>query len=420
MFACIHTTSASGALLECARAFSPRVESTAPDTALLDASGLAHLFGTPHDIAHAIARRAATLGFQANIAMASNPDAAYHAALGFAGISILPYGDEAKYLESLPVALLRLEAEMAETLERWGIRTFRDLAALPELGVAARLGPEGVRLQQLARGEGSRRLHAIEDPLRFEEELEPEYPVDLLEPLSFLLAQMLTTLCARLSERALSTNELHLRMRMENGGVHETRLRLPVPMRDWKAFLKLLQLDLNERPPQAPVVHIWLLTEPLKPRVTQNGLFIPLAPEPEKLELTLARIGGVVGKQNVGSPELLDTHRPDAFRMRPFSAVQTRAQTQTPQQSTRLAFRVYRPPRSAQVNAASGRPAWISAVGIHGKVISLAGPWRTAGDWWTTQSWNRDEWDVALSDGALYRIFCDCQTGRWYVEGNYD
>ena len=234
------------------------------------------------------------------------------------------------------------------------------------------------------------------------------------------MAQMLTTLCARLAERALSTNELHLRMRLENGSVHETRLSLPVPMRDWKAFLKLLQLDLNERPPQAPVIYIWLLTEPLKPRVTQNGLFIPLAPEPEKLELTLARIGGVVGKHNVGSPELMDTHRPDAFRMRPFSAVQTRAHTQVQERGTRLAFRVYRPPRAAQVNASSGQPAWLSAAGIHGKVMSLAGPWRTSGDWWTTQPWRRDEWDVALSDGALYRIFCDCQTGRWYVEGNYD
>jgi protein ImuB len=359
------------------------------------------------------------LGFQANIALASNPDAAYHAALGFAGISILPYGDEAKYLASLAVGLLPPENEMAATLERWGIRTFRDLAALPELGVSARLGSEGVRLQQLARGEGSRRLRPIEDPLRFEEELEPEYPIALLDPLSFLLAQMLTTLCARLAERALSTNELHLRMRLENGGEHESRLRLPVPLRDWKALLKLLQLDLNGRPPEAPVVHIWLSTEPLKPRVTQNGLFIPLAPEPEKLELTLARIGGVVGKHNAGSPELVDTHRPGAFRMRPFSTTQTRVQTQVPER-TQLAFRVYRPPRAAQVNASSGQPARLTATGIHGKVVSLAGPWRTSGDWWTTQAWRRDEWDVALSDGALYRIFCDCQTGRWYVEGNYD
>jgi protein ImuB len=81
---------------------------------------------------------------------------------------------------------------------------------------------------------------------------------------------------------------------------------------------------------------------------------------------------------------------------------------------------VFRPPRSAKVHASSGQPAFVSASGMQGKVVSLAGPWRTSGDWWTTNSWSRDEWDVTLGDGALYRIFCDCQTGRWYVEGHYD
>jgi protein ImuB len=59
----------------------------------------------------------------------------------------------------------------------------------------------------------------------------------------------------------------------------------------------------------------------------------------------------------------------------------------------------------------------LSAPGIHGKVLNAAGPWRTSGDWWTTTVWNRDEWDIALSNGALYRIYCD---SNWYVEGSYD
>ena len=54
---------------------------------------------------------------------------------------------------------------------------------------------------------------------------------------------------------------------------------------------------------------------PVKPRAAQGGLFVPAAPEPVKLELTLARIRAIVGEGRVGSPELLDTHRPDAFRM---------------------------------------------------------------------------------------------------------
>jgi len=96
-------------------------------------------------------------------------------------------------------------------------------------------------------------------------------------------------------------------------------LRLPVPLLDSRTFLKLLQLDLRAHPPGAPIVKIHLAAEPVRPRAAQNGLFLPPSPEPEKLELTLARIAGIVGEDKVGSLELLDTHRPEGFRMRHFA-----------------------------------------------------------------------------------------------------
>ena len=75
-------------------------------------------------------------------------------------------------------------------------------------------------------------------------------------------------------------------------------------------------------------------------------------------------------------------------------------------------------PRAARVALASGQPSFIAADGIRGKILDLAGPWRTSGDWWTTDPWLRDEWDIALSDGALYRLYC-CPHG-WFLEGSYD
>ena len=419
MFACVHATNESERLLTCAHTFSPKVEQTDGDTVTLDIGGLGHLFGTEHDIANAMLRR---IGIPVNIAIASNPDAAYHAARGFSGIHVIPHGDEAKYLSSLPIHLLSPLPEIAETLERWGIRTFRDLAALPEMGVAARLGEEGVRLQMLARGEGDRPLVPLEAPLRFEEELELEYPVELLEPLLFVLARLLGDICARLEERALAAIELHLHMKLERASEHMRAIRLPVPMRSPRIFLKLLELDLKEHPPSAPILKVSITAEPAKPRVTQNGLFIPLAPEPEKLELTLARITALVGPQNVGTPELLDTHRPGAFLLRgpAIHAGKVSAAKRGQECLHHLAFRVFRPPKSAKVQAPGGHPTYISAPGIQGKVLAFAGPWRTSGGWWTADAWSRDEWEIALSDGALYRIYCEWQNGRWFVEGCYD
>jgi protein ImuB len=54
-----------------------------------------------------------------------------------------------------------------------------------------------------------------------------------------------------------------------------------------------------------------------------------------------------------------------------------------------------------------------------GAVISAWGPWRTSVEWWTRAA-NRDEWDVALSDGAVYRIFRDRDTDRWFVDAIVD
>ena len=416
MFAAIHAmTGDSERLFRLAQEFSPLVEQTAADTVALDADGLERIHGLPQQIAAALARRAVERGLEASVAIAANLDTAVHAARGFGGVSVIPYGDEAKYLGSLPLTLLEPTPEMLETLERWGIRRFRDLAALPELGLAERLGPEGLRLHKLARGAGDRPLRPVAEPLHFEEEAELEYPVELLEPLMFVLAQLLSGLRARLAAHGLATNELRLRLKLENRGEHLRTLRFPVPMLDTKAFLKLLDLDLGAHPPLAPVVKVWLEAEPAKPRAAQTGLFIPIAPEPEKLELTLARLRGLVGEGNVGSPELLDTHRPGVFRMRGYGE---RARGRGGEGAKHLALRVIRPARTARVQMASGQPVHVQAEGVRGHVTAAAGPWRTSGDWWTTDPWARDEWDIALSDGALYRIYSE--RGRWFVEGSYD
>ena len=81
----------------------------------------------------------------------------------------------------------------------------------------------------------------------------------------------------------------------------------------------MLLFEIEAQPPQAAIISVTIVAEPVKPRMAQTGLFIPLAPEPEKLELTLARLAKLVGADKVGSPEILDTHRPDAFRMNRFS-----------------------------------------------------------------------------------------------------
>lgn len=415
LFACMHAPGNLPLLIECARYFSPHLEECPPDTLLFDLTGLEKLFGDPHSIAAQIETRA---GLPARIAVASDPDTAFYAARGIAGVTVIPAGEEARVLGPLPVNLLEATPDIAETLDQWGIRRFGELAALPPLGVAARLGNEGIRLWQLARGEGRRLLNPERDPLRFAEELELEYPVDLLEPLAFVLSRMLHDICGKLHQASLAAAEIRFRLALENGAVHARALRFPVPMEDPLALLKLLQLELQGQPPSGPVVKVYLEAEPARPQNIQHGLFRPVAPEPEKLEITIARISAFVGAGNIGSPRMEDSHRPDAFHMAPFGSVENSCPAAP--EEPRTALRRFRPPRVADVQLAGGRPSRVRCLSIHGVVNDCSGPWRTSGAWWSEEAWDQDEWDVALSTGALLRLRFDRRISRWFLEGSYD
>ena len=469
---------AHAALLDCAQSFSPCVEDAAADTVILDLAGMESLFGSLPEIARNISRRTAELGLDGNVAVASNPDAAVLAARGFTGVIVIPAGRERESLGSLSVEVLfaggcerKKEDDqknesgshetLLQTLDRWGVRNLRELAALPAIALSERLGQEGLRLQQLARGAASRTLVQVEAPPVFAEAIELEYPIVLLEPLAFLLNRLLENICARLASRALNTQELRLTLELQSFSLlnqqssisnqrfppqsaignwkseicslqfHRT-LSLPLPMLDPKLFLKLLQLDLNAHPPGAPILKIHLAAESARPRSAQGGLFLPPTPEPEKLELTLARIAGLVGESRVGSLELLDTHHAESFRMRRFAPgtgqEKKSSKTSEPAQekSAIAALRMFRPPLRATVTMENGelsRVVCSKKKEVQGNVLWKAGPWRSSGDWWERDAWSRDEWDIALQNAenvALYRIVHDLLGGGWFVEGTYD
>jgi protein ImuB len=450
MFACIYSENVPPdlSLTDFAYAFSPLVEETKAGTVVIDIDGCELLFGSAYQLANEVARRAKQaktgggLETTVNVAIAANPDAAIHAATRLPGITFVSRGEELTCIGEFPVEHLAYElvgiekkeaTEIFETMRLWGVVTFDDFASLPVTGVSERLGQAGVRLQQLATGRTERSLQIKQPEPVFANSMELEYPLAELEPLSFIFARLLHQLCAALNAHALSTNELKVQLQLEDQTVYERRLSLPYPMRDHKVFLKLLLLDMEMHPPQAAVKAVFLACEPVKPRVVQNGLFVPLAPAPDKLELTLARLAKLVGEENIGSPALLDTHRPDAFTMHRF-ALPTKSGNRQPAIDNRqcLGLRMFRPPLRAVVETEQGCPVQISAWGkqrsVYGKVVQLAGPWRTTGDWWREDSWAREEWDVALvsnnrassEPSGIYRIYRKLDGEMWFVEGNYD
>jgi protein ImuB len=420
MFACIYIPNASGdiaaALLECASKFSPRVETTGTDTVVFDVEGLERLFGGYSEIAEKIQDEVRTRGLEANVAVASNADAAICAARGFGGVTVIPRGVEAARLGDLPLGVLNPSAEILETLERWGIRTLRAFVKLPAAEISARLGQEGLQLHKLAQGAGTRTIVPHVEALRFVEVMELDYEITAIEPLTFILSRMLEQICSRMRSRNLATHEVRLML-----GSYVRVLNLPLPVRNSRLLTKLFILDLEAHPPAAAIHRVEVEAIPAKPRVVQNGLFVPLSPEPEKLELTLARLKGVVGEENVGSAEILDTHRPDAFSVNRFGMSRklpsfSKGSCKCP---ISISLRLFRPPFDATVQLRNQLPIWIAFHGVHGNIAAASGPWHTSGDWWRPTMWDREEWDIEVAD-TLYRIYYDVHLDRWYAQGVYD
>jgi protein ImuB len=375
-----------------------------------------------------------------------------------------------------------------------------------------------VQLQARARGSFRRPLIGSEPPPEFVEQTELEYPLEELEPLAFVLNRLLGEICSRLSAYSAAAQQidLHLDLQPEvvvpagvapgfspapagispahadlkagattahekgDGAVpwqYEKRIPLPVPTRDAKLLLNLLRIQLETDPPSAPVGKVVLKATPAPPRVAQGGLFVPLAPDPEKLEITLARIAGLVGRQNVGSPRLVDSYRPGMFEMQPFAVMpdvapadreRSSAGTECgsslplcpsptcwrhtarkrasgspsgsklphstlfnpasfksgPADAERVALRIYRPPAPASVSLKNDIPNQLSFRGIRGQVVTAGGPWRTSGCWWQPEAWQYDEWDLEMEIAGsglagFYLICFDRAARRWFVRGEY-
>jgi len=358
-------TATHAALLDAAWSVSPRVENAAVDIVVVDLAGLTTLFGSCEDVALKIKSRCCQLGLHVHAAVSENVETARILACARPGPTIVPAGQEEQFLKPLPVELLAPSKELAEVLHHWGIANCGALAELPVLSLSECVGQEGVRLHAIANGKGNRALILAEPKHIFEETLEIDDAVEELEPLSFLLGRLLDQLCARVSARALAVRAIRLQCELQPAfeeafdasremlrikqlpGIFHSSLVLPRPTQDAKLLLKLLRLRLQDKPPHAPVQKLLMRAEPDRPLAVQGGLFLPAAPDPEKLELTLARLASVVGEGNVGRAEPLDSYRPDAFHMQKFLASpQTPSPTREGRRS-KFSFRFFRPPLRA-------------------------------------------------------------------------
>jgi len=436
------TASARHALLEACLGVSPRVEDAGAGLVHVDIAGLGRLIGPDAAVGERLLRAARAVGLEARVGIAVSRAAARVAARIGARVNVVPPGGERAVLGPAALAELELPEELAQTFARWGLTTLGELAALPRAGVAARLGAPGLAAHDLACGQDREPFRAWAPPPFWEEAQGLEWEIDSLGALEAVLGGVLTRLAARLEAARLWADALDVRLELASGGHHTRAVVLAAPMGEVRPMLTLLVLDLEAHPPPAPVVGVSVSARVVPRRAVAAGLWERSVPTVRDLAAVLGRLAALVGRARVGAAVLDDSHRPDAHTLAPFDPTAAgehespgtgvrgvpsevgfseRGVPRTPVPGT-LVLRRLRPPREVEVETdAAGRPAMVrGATSAEARVVTCAGPWRSSGEWWDTRAWARDEWDVALSDGALCRLALDDRTGRWALDGVYD
>ncbi|MBB5345737.1 DNA polymerase Y family protein [Tunturibacter empetritectus] len=417
------------ALLECARAFSPHVEDLSEDRAFLsaiDIAGTEKLLGPAETLARNLLHRVKALGIAACATVSSNRNAAISLAKGLpprTAVQIIPRGDEATTLAPLPLRVLGLTEEHEETFSLWGIRTLGMLAALPEGELIARMGQEGKRLRQSARGDLPHLFQPMEPAFILEERIELDSPVEELPSLLFVVNIMLDQLILRARARVLALASVTVTLTLEDKETHTCTVRSALPTNDKQLWVKLLHLDLNAHPYQAAILSLTLSAEPGSTSKVQLGLFSPQLPEPMQLDVTLARIRAIVGDECVGSPVLNDTHQRKGFRMEPFTV----SANSTPVISSNRfpsASRQLRSAENVSVTLQSQRPKAFVFRDKRYLVERIYGPWLTGGEWWNPTFWSLEQWDlVARAQDSTLLSCClvrDLMQDRWQMAALYD
>jgi protein ImuB len=470
------------ALLEVAWTLSPQVEDAADDLVFADVSGMESLYPGAtgeRDLGQAAVVAAESLDLPLRVGVAGTKLAARVAARLPSSPTVVPPGEERRFLAALPLRHLELDRRLAATLARWGLVSIGDLARLPADRVASRLGEAGAHAHQAACGVDPRPLVPHHPPPTLAEGLELEWAVVTIEPLLAAIGQSLERARRRLERQELACAELGLELTLEPDGAEHRTIRLPAPTRDMGALLALVRLELEARPPRGPVVAFTCLLQPDRPRRGQLTLFGAPEIHPDRLAATLARLTARLGPDRVGSPRTVDGHLPERVDSVPFDPPPPPKLRQPPRRGRGLlVVRVLRPPVPLEIiveeadsrskiqdprppanppydqtgdrpnssrgtlhrseEDADGAPIFdlrssifnqrlvsvASVAGaaprIQGLVRVAAGPWSLEEGWWTAEPVERDYWDVELSGGGLYRIFRDRNSGDWCADGMYD
>ncbi len=413
-------------LLQWNASLTPNIESTRPGVCTMNLRGTSYDKGLEERWAHACIKALTSLQLHPQIGIANTPDLALLAAHSARPIQKVASQPDAiqKFLAPFPISALGTHEDILNILNRWGIKTVRDLVQLPKQEVVRRLGKECLPVWERAQGKANRPLHHFQPSCILTESTDLEQPIERLEALIFILNRFLDQLTARLENLYRVAASMTLDLRFDDGTSHHQNFRIPEPTRDSQRLFRMLFTYLENFRSPSPIVGLSLSISPTRSTHVQLSLFETNLRDPNRFTETLSRLEALLGPNRVGTPVPTASHRPDSFQLEPFSTTEPHQAPSTENKPPMegLPLRRFRPPKPARITLTNSTHAE-QRMRIHfanQQTLSckLSGPWKNSGHWWDQDRWDRQEWDVELDSGGLYRIAYEAN--QWLIDGIYD
>ncbi len=408
-------------LLDALDAVTPLVDGEELGVAYLEMEGVP---GTPHDYLLRVHRALTGFGLPVRAAFAANKFVARAAALACDGTICNP-GEEAALVGPLPLHTLGIDARAIERLRLLGIHTLAELAALPHGPFVRRFGNAGAMWHDRARGIDRTpflpRAHAV----AIEATLFGEGTAEVEAQVVFALRVLLERVCADMECLGKRAGALGIELELENGELRTREIVLAQPTAQARAMLDVLRANLEGITFDAPVTGLRVRAL----RLEEAGELLPLFrgtddPDPQALAVTLARLEAALGEsakcaRGVPAYALEEQFVYDPFALPAFSALSAMCHSEEPTESASRRDLIPQlqllAVREIPVRVAAGAPAFVGSPPR--AVLECAGPWRIEENWFA-KPFARDEYDVLLEGGDLYRIYH--QGEKWYLRGSYD
>lgn len=392
------------------------------DGLVLDVTGSTHLFGGEAPMLDDMAQRLNRAGLAVRLGLGDTRGAAWGLARHGGNRPIAPARDPLQVLGPLPVTALRIEDKDAIALQRLGIRTIADLAALPRPNVTRRFGPAVLMRLSQALGDMPEQLSPLPDPPRFSARMTLPDPIGLASDVMAGTQRLLDRLCQTLKDHEQGARVLMLTLRRVDQGQQQVELRLARPLRDPQRILPLFQRgvdgveagfgidQLHLQAVQVEALPVQQVSQFASPSSHMNS---------DGLDDLITKIGNRIGLENVQRFLPADSHIPERSHIVAPAAYCDPAPSWPVLRPRPL--RLFPP----EPIAATGRtpPRQFRWRRMSLTTARATGPERITPEWWLPDdNWRtglRDYWRVDTRQGRRLWMYHTPQHPGWFVQGEF-